>query len=285
MGLRYDRRMLPVRGPRGYEVYAAGMEASAYDKTKILRWCRPGVIAELGCGTGTVLELIRRRFPTSQIMGVDLSPEMVERCRKRFPGMEIRKHDISRRLFDEGTVDSIVLCSIMHEVFTYGDYDLGAVRRTLRLCAEALKPGGRVIIRDGLKPAREDFVFMTFHNAAAYGKFVRFAAEFGRSGIGYQAFEGRIRLRRGDAMEFLTKYFYDKNWKYEVKEQFGVFTLKGWAQEFERVGLKVVHKESYLLDWLRTRHWEKDVRLEVKTGRGWRPTDYPHSTMLIVGSK
>ena len=61
--------------------------------------------------------------------------------------------------------------------------------------------------------------------------------------------------------------------------------LKGWVQEFERAGLKVVHKESYLLDWLRTRHWEKDVRLEVKTGRGWRPTDYPHSTMLIVGGR
>lgn len=285
MGLRYDQDMLPVRGLRGYEVYADGMEASVYDKTKLLRWCRPGVIAELGCGTGTVLELLHRRFPTSQIMGVDLSPEMVARCRKRFPGMEIREHDISRRLFDEATIDTIVLCSIMHEVFTYSDYDLGAVRRTLRLCAEALKPGGRLVIRDGLRPARQDFVFMTFLNAAAYAKFVRFAAEFGRSGIGYQALEGRIRVRRADAMEYLTKYIYDKNWKYEVKEQFGVFTLKGWAQELERAGCKVVHQESYLLDWLRTTHWEKDVRLETKTARGWRPTDYPHSTMLIAGGK
>ena len=94
--------MLPVRGRRGYEVYAAGMEASAADKAKLLRFVRPGVIADLGCGTGTVLELLRRKFRKSQFVGVDLSPEMVERCSKRFPGAEIRRHDITLPLFDEG---------------------------------------------------------------------------------------------------------------------------------------------------------------------------------------
>src|SRR4029079_2166211 len=41
---------LPDRGDRGYEVYAAGMEASAADKAKLLPYVRPGVIADLGCG-------------------------------------------------------------------------------------------------------------------------------------------------------------------------------------------------------------------------------------------
>ncbi|MGF7473494.1 class I SAM-dependent methyltransferase, partial [Salmonella enterica subsp. enterica serovar Minnesota] len=71
--------MLPVRAPNGYEVYAKGMEASAADKAKLLEFVRPGVIADLGCGTGTVLELLRRKFPDSQFVGVDLSPEMIER--------------------------------------------------------------------------------------------------------------------------------------------------------------------------------------------------------------
>ena len=42
---------------------------------------------------------------------------------------------------------------------------------------------------------------------------------------------------------------------------------------------------SYLIDWLRVTHWEKDVRIEVKTPKGYRPTDYPHSTMILVGEK
>lgn len=134
--------MLPVRGSRGYEVYAAGMEASAADKARILRFVCPGVIADLGCGTGTVLELLRRKFRKSQLVGVDLSPEMIERCRKRFPGAELRRHDIVLPLFDDASMDTIILCSIMHEVFSYKGYDYQAVRQTLRHGAEALRPGG-----------------------------------------------------------------------------------------------------------------------------------------------
>jgi SAM-dependent methyltransferase len=277
--------MLPVRGNRGYEVYAAGMEASAADKAKILRFVRPGVIADLGCGSGTVMELLRRKFRKSQFVGVDLSPEMVERCSKRFPGAEIRRHDITLPLFDEASIDTIVLCSVMHEVFSYKGYDYSAVRQTLRHCADAVRPGGRVILRDGIKPARQDAVYLTFLNENAYDKFVKFSLEFGSSEIVWKLVDTRIQVARRDAMEFLTKYIYDVNWKYEVKEQFGVFTLDSWAEELRKTGLKVIHKESYLIDWLRRTHWEKDVKIEVKTSKGYRDTDYPHSTMIIVGEK
>lgn len=277
--------MLPVRGRRGYEVYAAGMEASAADKAKILRFVRPGIIADLGCGTGTVLELLRRKFRSSQFVGVDMSPEMVERCAKRFPDAEIRQHDITIPLFDEGSIDTIVLCSVMHEVFSYKGYDYSVVRNTLRHCAEALRPGGRLILRDGIKPAREDVVYLTFLNEPTYDKFVRFSLEYGSSEIVWKLVDNRIQVARKDAMEFLTKYIYDENWKYEVKEQFGIFTLASWGDEFRKVGLKVLHKESYLIDWLRVTHWEKDLKMEVKAKTGYRTTDYPHSTMLLVGEK
>ena len=277
--------MLPNRGVRGYDVYAAGMEASAVDKTKLLRFVRPGVIADLGCGTGTVMELLRRKFPRSRLVGVDCSPEMIRRCRKRFPGAEFRQEDITDPLFDAGSIDSIVLCSILHEVFSYKGYDYSAVRRTLNHCSAALRRGGRLILRDGVKPARQDAVYLTFLNAAAYDKFVRFSREFGSSEIVWRMKDRRIQVARRDAMEFLTKYIYDVNWKYEVKEQFGVFTLADWAVELRKAGLKVLHRESYLIPWLKTTHWSKDVTLETKTPRGYRPTEYPHSTMLIAAGK
>ena len=277
--------MLPVRAKQGYEVYAAGMEASAADKAKLLEFVRPGVIADLGCGTGTVLELLRRKFGRSQFIGVDLSPEMIERCGKRFPGAEIRCHDITLPLFDEGSVDTVVLCSIMHEVFSYKGYDYSAVRKTLFHCADALRPGGRLIIRDGLKPAKDDAVYLTFLNQKAYDKFVRFALEFGSSEIVWKLSDNRVQVARRDAMEFLTKYIYDENWKFEVKEQFGVFSLDGWVEEFRKTGIKVIHKESYLIPWLRTTHWEKDVKMEMNKNGTYEPTEYPDSTMIIVGEK
>ncbi|HLY11006.1 MAG TPA: methyltransferase domain-containing protein [Planctomycetota bacterium] len=277
--------MLPVRGARGYAVYAAGMEASAADKAKLLRFIRPGVIAELGCGTGTVLELLRRKSPRSRLIGVDGSPEMIRRCRRRFPGLELRREDITERLFEPESIDTIVLCSIMHEVFSYKGYDYSAVRRTLNHCARALRRGGRLILRDGVKPALQDAVYLTFLNAAAHDKFVRFSREFGSSEIVWRLKDQRIQVARRDAMEFLTKYIYDVNWSFEVKEQFGVFTLADWAVELRKAGLRVLYRQSYLIPWLKTTHWSKDVLLEIRTPRGYRKTEYPDSTMLMAAEK
>jgi len=277
--------LIPYRGHKGTDVYAAGMEASAYDKAKLLRFVRAGVIAELGCGSGAMLELLRQKFPNSHVMGADLSEEMVRRCRERFPGMEIRRHDITVRLFDEKTVDTVILCSVLHEVYSYNDYDLSAVMQVLRFSAEALQPGGRLILRDGLKPSREDSVYMTFLDPGVKEKFARFAREFGPGPIAWKEVEGKVRVTRRDAMEFLSKYIYDANWKYEVAEVFGVLTLQGWVDAVERFGLRMVHCESYLLDWLRVNHYEKDVRLEVRRGPRFVATDYPHSTMVVVAEK
>src|SRR5947207_15499121 len=101
--------MLPVRGRRGYEVYAAGMEASATDKAKLLKFVRPGVIADLGCGNGTVMELLRRKFLKRQFVGVDLSAEMVDGCTKRFPHGELRHHDVALQSFADELLDTNVL--------------------------------------------------------------------------------------------------------------------------------------------------------------------------------
>jgi SAM-dependent methyltransferase len=277
--------LIPCRGRKGTDVYAAGMEAGADDKAKLVRFVRPGIIADLGCGAGTLLALLRKAYPKSTLMGTDLSDEMVRRCRERLPGLEIRKHDITTRLFDEKTLDSVLLCSVLHEVFSYTQYDLAPVRQTIRLAAEALKPGGRFILRDGLKPAREDNVTMTFLRPEVKEKFARFAWEFGPGPVTWEEHAGKVRLSRRDAMEFLSKYIYDANWKYEVMEVLGVFPLKGWVEAVERVGLRVLHHESYLIPWLRATHYEKDVRLEVRRGPRLVPTDYPHSTMVLVAEK
>lgn len=277
--------MLPHRGSRGFQVYADGMDASWPEKAKLLRFVKPGVVADLGCGVGTVLDLLRREYPKSQLVGVDLSEEMLAWSRERVPNADLRRHDISRRLFDDASIDTFVLCSVLHEVFSYNGYDLSYVRDALRYCAEALKPGGRLILRDGVQPPLNDVVYLTFRNEAARVKFVWFAKEFGSSQIPWKEVDGRVQVARRDAMEFLTKYIYDVNWQYEVKEHFGVLTLEGWVQEIRNVGLKPVHFESYLIEWLRKTHWEKDVKLEVRLESGYAPTDYPDSTMIVVGQK
>jgi SAM-dependent methyltransferase len=292
---------LPDRGAHGYEVYARGMEASAPDKAKLLPWVRPGTIADLGCGTGTVLELLARAYPQSRLVAVDMSAEMLGRCRARLGDPSLQLHfqhragatpqltvisgDISERQLEPESVDTIVLCSIMHEVFSYKGYDYEPVRATLVQAQRALKPGGRVIVRDGVKPRQQDAVYLTFLRDGIRAKFERFAREFGSGEITWRPDGERVRVARRDAFEFLSKYIYDTNWAHEVREHFGVFTLDGWSSELELAGFHVVHRESYLLDYLRTAHYERDVRLEVKLDGSYVAGEYPHSTMLIVGEK
>ena len=275
--------MLPGRGPEGFAVYAAGMEASAGDKAKLLAWVRPGDVADLGCGSGAVLELLRRAYPDSRLVGVDASTRMLTACRERFPGLRFVRGDVSRRLFPDGSLDTIVLCSILHEVFSYKGYSYEPVRRTLRHAARALRPGGRLILRDGVKPARNDAVRLRFLNEKTAGKFRRFAREFGSGPVSFrEAGDGVVVLPRRDAMEFLTKYLYEKNWRFEVKEHFGVYTLAEWGRELEAAGFGVLHAESYLIEWLRTTHWEKDCALVDGAGT---PVEWPHSTMLVAAER
>jgi S-adenosylmethionine-diacylgycerolhomoserine-N-methlytransferase len=44
---------------------------------------RPGRVLEVGCGTGRNLQELARRCPGAELTGVDLSPEMLARARRR----------------------------------------------------------------------------------------------------------------------------------------------------------------------------------------------------------
>jgi SAM-dependent methyltransferase len=57
--------------------------------------------ADLGCGDGRLLGLVRERFPAAAAIGLDSSPPMLERARERFAGtegIELIEADLSRPL-------------------------------------------------------------------------------------------------------------------------------------------------------------------------------------------
>lgn len=122
-------------------------------------------LLDLGIGTGLELEAIFERFPELSITGVDLSPNMLELLREKYPGKDIELHPMSYFDFDMGDsrYDSVLTVMTLHH-YTH-EVKTELYRRILR----SIKPGGVYVECDYMIPeseedpqALEDFYFAEY---------------------------------------------------------------------------------------------------------------------------
>jgi SAM-dependent methyltransferase len=81
----------------GYGTFARFYDAVQGDRSEALPFIRPQLegartVLELACGTGSVLAHLRGDF---DVVGVDLSPEMLEVARGKLPGAELVEGDMT----------------------------------------------------------------------------------------------------------------------------------------------------------------------------------------------
>ena len=102
----------------------------------------PGMtVLDIGCGTGTHLEIYQKAG--CQVFGIDLSPAMVEICRKKLDGSgEIHLGDASRLPFADEAFDFVISSITIHE--------MPAEVRTavMKEARRVLKRSGRYLIID-----------------------------------------------------------------------------------------------------------------------------------------
>lgn len=272
----------------GLSTYVKGMDKSIGEKEKLLPYVKEGVILEIGCGAGAVTELLAKNFPKSTIIGIDNSKQMITvAAKKEYSNLNVHlfQGDVLNQQFKAGTVDTVVLSSVFHEIYSYNNYDLKAIDKALTNVCAMLVPGGRLLIRDGVMPAPRP-CYLKFVKPELREVFEKFAKDFVPRKIRY-SFEDSTkfpRLNSADAYEFLSKYFYTENWKIEVKEQFGIFTVTEYCTLFEANNLKIVEAHSYLIEFLKNKY-EKEVWLLEKQGETFVRAAYPASTAIIVGEK
>jgi S-adenosylmethionine-diacylgycerolhomoserine-N-methlytransferase len=111
---------------------------------RVARLAEPKRILEVGCGTGRNLAELARRFPQAQLMGLDVSADMLAITEKKIAGERARVELVKRR-YDQplraGSFD-LVLCSYALSMFNPGWEDAVA-------CAVAdLAPGGLFALVD-----------------------------------------------------------------------------------------------------------------------------------------
>lgn len=111
---------------------------------RIGRWLPNGngvAILELGCGPGAFLSLANRRGHTD-VTGLDLSPEQVRLAQARCPGATVLQQSL--HAFLSGASQRFDLIVAL-DVFEHLSKD--ELLEALSLSAQALKPGGRLIVQ------------------------------------------------------------------------------------------------------------------------------------------
>ncbi|HTJ85586.1 MAG TPA: methyltransferase [Polyangiaceae bacterium] len=224
--------------------YLLTMNAARSDKARMLDFVKPGTIVEVGPGGGVVLDLLAQRFSGSRIVGLDASIAVVEahaaKHAGKSPGYEVRHGDAFElpTIFGRGEVDTVVFCSVLHEIYSYVEwgepprrFQLDAVLALLAAAYESLRPGGRIIVRDGVAPADEPRI-LAFDDPAWREGFELFAKTYEPRKIPYEpAGDGRVRLSQRDLFEFLTTFTWGPDsFPYEIREQRAVLPRDAYVE-------------------------------------------------------
>ena len=105
-------------------------------------------VLDVGCGSGRTAILLCERDPDLQVVCID-RPDMLDKMNQRMEEKArnykiIEKcRDIEKECFtDGGQYDAIILSNILHL------FSEDTVRRILQACADALNPGGRILLND-----------------------------------------------------------------------------------------------------------------------------------------
>ena len=135
--------------------YFDRMDAALDDKIQLTDHLVDGTVADVGAGSGQLSAAIAAHPGITGVYAIDNSVDAMRLLHEHKTITAL--HGSFERLADiAAPLDNIVLSSVMHEVWSYGGEDTyahwRAWRQAINACVDALALGGRLIIRDGVRP-------------------------------------------------------------------------------------------------------------------------------------
>jgi ArsR family transcriptional regulator len=142
---------------------------------------RDWVVADLGCGTGNVAEILAPYV--RRVLAVDQSEPMLDAARKRLAGhtnVDFLKGDLENLPIDSDTVDAAACVLVLHHI---SEPEL-ACREISRI----LRPGGTAIIVDMIEHDRTAYRHTMGHRWLGFGipSMIRMMTSAGLEGVRFQ---------------------------------------------------------------------------------------------------
>ena len=107
-----------------------------------------GAVLDLACGTGDFAAEVRRRYPETEIVGIDLTPEMLEIARAKTDGM----NGIRFQTGDAQNLAGISDCTFGLIVCAFGFRNFPDKAKALAECRRVLASDGELIVLELFRP-------------------------------------------------------------------------------------------------------------------------------------
>ena len=112
-------------------------------------------ILDLACGPGLIFPLLQQKIgPKGRLIGVDYVPEMLHHCqtqikKRGWKNVLLLNEDAAKLNLTPNSLDGIISIIGLSAIPDY--------QKTIKLCRQFLKPGGKIVILDG-KNAKSKFI-------------------------------------------------------------------------------------------------------------------------------
>lgn len=267
-------------------------------KCAVIDYAVGNVIVDVGSGGGVLLDRLESRMPGKQIIGTDISTNVIDtlNAKKRQEGHQwnVVIHNFVESPFSQ-KADSIIFSSILHEIYSYTDgengrFDIKNVNVALKNAFDSLNPGGRILIRDGIKTDSDEICKLRFKTREGLDFFDNYCKDF--EGLKDIPEEKRVLDRNEKELlvtgnvNFLREFMFTYTWgkqsyAHEVQEQFGYYTLKDYVAYLESIGAAIVEARE-LLEGGYVRNLSKLIEFYDENGQERK---YPDSNCIIVAEK
>ncbi|MEK5205260.1 methyltransferase domain-containing protein [Bacillus sp. FSL R10-2789] len=230
--------------------YFEQMDKSVGDKTRMWPHISGTKVLDAGCGSGGLMKaLIGNGFDA---FGIDLSLMAYEQIKKDGLKDKFILGDLGDidTYFQPGDFDTVIFSSVLHEVYSYSGFDEFVLRDVIASAYNVIPRGGRIIIRDGVKPIGYEKRIIRFKDINDVLFLKEYCKRFKGRKVEYKKIDSlTYEMQESDAMEFL--YTFTWGWESfdrEVQEQYGVFDIVEYCAQIidDHPTAKIKHAESYL---------------------------------------